>query len=214
MIRLTLPGEPIAKQRPRFSRKGTYDPQFSQKHAARFQILSQINRDGILPFPPIVSCEVEFRFFFNTPDDRKNLVAWGISPHITKPDIDNIFKFYLDCLNGIIFNDDQQVTKCSSEKLYSDKPRTEILIMPKKPACDEKVKEVLSIVEPTYLTQLAEDLSWICDEIHINGEVELDYERVAFLICEFSEKHADNLKKINKKFPGFASVLRERMGEK
>jgi Holliday junction resolvase RusA-like endonuclease len=48
--------------------------------------------------------------------------------HTKKPDIDNLVKFSMDCLNGIAWEDDKQVISLSSYKYYSLKPRTEIII--------------------------------------------------------------------------------------
>ena len=47
-----------------------------------------------------------------------------------KPDIDNLIKFVMDSLSGHngFFLDDNQVYTIYAEKLYSDNPRTEILI--------------------------------------------------------------------------------------
>lgn len=210
MIKISLPGEPIAKMRPKFSRKGTYDPQHSIKHAAKFQVLSQLN--GRNPFPKDVAIDIEINFYFHCPSHKLSLLHWGIMDHVEKPDIDNCEKWICDILNGIIYEDDKQIINSTCHKIYSDDPRTEILIMPKKPDCSDKVKEVLSIVSPSQLIDLSVDLSHIADTIHVCHDV--DYEEVAFLILEFSEKHADNLKKINKKFPGLATVLRERMESK
>ena len=39
--------------------------------------------------------------------------------YMTKtPDIDNLIKFYLDAMNGIFFEDDRQIIRIESEKLY------------------------------------------------------------------------------------------------
>jgi Holliday junction resolvase RusA-like endonuclease len=48
---------------------------------------------------------------------------------ITKPDCDNIAKFYLDVLNGIAYDDDRQVSCLWCRKIYSDNPRVEIQIL-------------------------------------------------------------------------------------
>ena len=47
---------------------------------------------------------------------------------VKKPDVDNLAKTILDSLNGIAYHDDAQVSKCTIEKYYSDKPRIEVTI--------------------------------------------------------------------------------------
>jgi hypothetical protein len=50
-----------------------------------------------------------------------------------------------------------------ANKYYSEDPRTEILIMPKKPECCDQVKEVLSLVPPCEISSISEILSCIAD---------------------------------------------------
>ena len=38
--------------------------------------------------------------------------------HVTSPDIDNLVKFILDGMNGLIYKDDAQVVKLIVQKLY------------------------------------------------------------------------------------------------
>ena len=63
----------------------------------------------------------------------KNLLKekWVKLPHTKKPDIDNMIKFVLDALQGQngYFIDDSQVIRIFAEKLYCNKPRTEIMII-------------------------------------------------------------------------------------
>src|SRR6185369_17135770 len=124
MIKIVLPGDPISKMRPRFSKFGTYDLQKPQKHAAKFQILSQINKNPLIPYPDGVAIDLEITFYFKVREGDKNLFDWGLLEHTSKPDIDNLEKFVLDCLPGIVYQDDRQVDRLISSKMYSEEPRT------------------------------------------------------------------------------------------
>jgi Holliday junction resolvase RusA-like endonuclease len=134
MIKITLPGEPISKMRPRVTRKGAYDPQSKQIHAAKFQVLSQLHDYDYLPFPSYIPVAIKMNFYFSVPKDKKKqkLFQTGHLDHIVKPDCDNIIKAYLDILNKIIYEDDKQVVTIYAEKSYALEPRTEILIAPKR----------------------------------------------------------------------------------
>ena len=44
--------------------------------------------------------------------------------HITKPDVDNLIKFTLDVLSGVLYKDDNQVVSVTAIKLYDDEPKT------------------------------------------------------------------------------------------
>ena len=56
--------------------------------------------------------------------------AWQKISHTKKPDIDNLIKFVMDSLSGIngFFLDDNQIVSIYAEKIFSDDPKTEILI--------------------------------------------------------------------------------------
>lgn len=212
MIKITLPGEPISKDRPRFSRFGTYDPQKPQKQAAKFQVIDQLKKYPRLPFPAGIPIEIDMTFYYSIPTGMENIHSWGLLDHTKKPDYDNNEKWILDVLSGIVYEDDRQVCKAQAKKEYSENPRTEIEIMPKNPKCSDQVKEVLSMISVSRLTEISCELAYIADQIHVEDIV--DFEEVAFLILEFAEKHAETLKKINKKFPGLAKVLKERLENK
>jgi len=75
---------------------------------------------------------VAMQFFFFMPisksiSKKKKLLLLS-KPHIKRPDIDNLIKFYLDVSIGLFYKDDTQVYNVSATKLYSDKPKTEVVI--------------------------------------------------------------------------------------
>lgn len=53
----------------------------------------------------------------------------GDLPHTKKPDLDNLVKNPMDCMNGIVYEDDRLVTKIFAEKCYGLEPRTEIRVI-------------------------------------------------------------------------------------
>jgi Holliday junction resolvase RusA-like endonuclease len=221
MIKIVLPGEPTSKDRPRFSKFGTYDPQKAQKNACKWQILDQLKNYSNLPFSDHVPIEIEMIFYFRIPTGKENLFDWGLLEHTNKPDYDNCEKFILDVLSKIVYSDDRQVILSNTRKEYSKSPRTEINIMPKKPECSDQVKEVLAMLPTETFVDIATQLSNIVEldmahtnPYHFTKSISTDYEEIAYCILEFAEKHADNLKKINKKFPGLAKILKEKMEQK
>jgi Holliday junction resolvase RusA-like endonuclease len=48
-----------------------------------------------------------------------------------KPDADNILKLVADALNGLAYVDDKNIVTAHAHKVYSDRPRLEINIIPK-----------------------------------------------------------------------------------
>ena len=73
---------------------------------------------------------IEMCFGFKAPLSMHKLYGQkAIGRKYTKrPDLDNLEKFYLDCLTGVVFPDDAQVTSLHSKKEYASKDYTEIFI--------------------------------------------------------------------------------------
>jgi len=65
---------------------------------------------------------VEIHFYMRVPSGKRIQKRW----HTTKPDIDNLEKFYYDaCVKVGIMKDDSQICRISSFKVYDINPRVE-----------------------------------------------------------------------------------------
>ncbi len=119
-IRFTVPGNPVAKGRPRVNRAGwSWTPQKTKDATKVVQeaieaLLEDIH--GVFFYSDFgIYCE----FFMR-------LKGHGA-------DVDNLLKLVLDACNGLVWKDDKQVTKWGGEKfLYSEEPRTEVHIWTRK----------------------------------------------------------------------------------
>lgn len=133
MIVLELIGSPIPQARPRFfSRKGfvgAYNPKAEQKRSVEYQIIQQFSGK-----PLECAVMIEMVFFMPIPislsKKKKEKMENGEILHDKKPDIDNLQKFVLDCLNKIVIRDDSQVIEIIARKRYSFSPKTIINIYP------------------------------------------------------------------------------------
>lgn len=213
MIKIILPGEPVAKMRARVCKNFSYDPQEKIKIAHKYQIISYLQSINFYnPYPSNIPIEIEFTFYMTPKKGEEMLPEWGIRENISKKDIDNLAKFYLDVMNKIVYEDDKQINCLISNKYYDSEPRTIIHIMPKKPKVSEKVKEILSMISPEEFYAFSHDLSTFSDLYDDLGTVNPC--KAALLICQFAEKHTEVLTKIKKKFPGFAKVIKEELSKK
>ena len=130
-LRLEIPGKPIAKARPRFVRRGkfvaTYNAQETEEGKFIIQVMQQ--HKG-----PVIDAPIELHCFFDMPipkstsKKKRALMLKNEIKHTKKPDIDNHVKFAMDCLNGIVWRDDSQVTALKAWKEYSDNPKTVIVV--------------------------------------------------------------------------------------
>jgi Holliday junction resolvase RusA-like endonuclease len=70
--------------------------------------------------------QVEILFGMPIPKSLKNVSAGD--PHLKRPDIDNLTKYVMDMLNGVVYKDDSQIYTLTVNKMYSKRPLTEIFI--------------------------------------------------------------------------------------
>lgn len=128
-------GTPLAKKRHRAaSIKGKahiFDPQVKIMNTLKWFFAQQMRTEGFLKLAE-GAIKVNLTAYMPKPRSwsQKRLKEAEDQPVTTKPDCDNIFKIYADILNGIAYRDDSQISKLYVEKLYSDNPRVEIVIMP------------------------------------------------------------------------------------
>jgi len=75
--------------------------------------------------------EIYVKFYIPMPKSWsiKKKAQMLYTPHQQRPDIDNYVKFYMDCMNKVVYLDDSQVIELSAKKIYNDKESfTEIVI--------------------------------------------------------------------------------------
>lgn len=221
MITFILYEPPISKARPRVLGNGiTYDPKKKEKEHVKAKMLQFVERSymeekrllQICRIATSKSFHVSFDFYMKSSSIKSNLQLWNIEPHISKPDLDNLIKFYLDCGNGIFWSDDSQVNSISSKKYYSEKPRVVMRIMKNDReidhVLDEYKIEVLKVFKPSEFKEIIDDFKKIkeMDDEIFHGFLGMDNEipsRTALeFIIEFSLKHADKLKKISRNLRG------------
>ncbi|MCE5319428.1 MAG: RusA family crossover junction endodeoxyribonuclease [Parachlamydia sp.] len=131
MFSFELKGDPIPWKRPGRNNKtgAIYDQQKFEKEQLRWLLKSRYREE-----PLKVPVEVQFTFYMPIPKStsgpRRRDMLYGVLKHMSKPDCDNMCKFYLDVMNETIYEDDSQVFKLSMQKLYATEPCTLIEISP------------------------------------------------------------------------------------
>lgn len=137
-LSLWIPGKPIALARPRarvLKRSGCkpipvlYHPQEKELEAYRRALLS---RCPVGHTAYVGALELHVRFFFEvakseTKTAREEKIG-GTIPHISKPDTSNLLKWVEDAANGVLWQDDRQVTKVTASKHYGMESGTELKV--------------------------------------------------------------------------------------
>jgi Holliday junction resolvase RusA-like endonuclease len=134
MIKLTIPGEPCAKQRPRLGKGYTYTPQKTVNYETLVRELYILQN-----FRQKLEGELVMtvRAYFTIPKSASkkkaaDMVAGRIRP-TKRPDWDNVGKIISDALNGLAYHDDSQIVSATVEKWYSTEPRVEVELRECKP---------------------------------------------------------------------------------
>lgn len=138
-IRFTVPGEPIGKGRPRFSKQGnfvrTYTPEktVSYENLVKLEYERQCEKE---PFSKDISLFMKVDAFYSIPRSasrkkRAEMLGEKLRP-TKKPDADNILKIIADSLNGIAYYDDSQIVSCEIHKYYGEIPQVNVTIRSEK----------------------------------------------------------------------------------
>lgn len=114
-----IPGDPIPLARPRLSKNGIWDSQKHIKTDIGFYMNFLHKNKPLLKGPLHVNLE----FFLKMPKKKKDSL-W----HMSRPDLDNMIKFYLDVAIGILYEDDRQISKITAQKIYDENTCTVITI--------------------------------------------------------------------------------------
>jgi Holliday junction resolvase RusA-like endonuclease len=132
-ITVIVSGEPVAKGRPRMTRKGfAYTPAATRKYEAHGRLAAQLAMNGNPPLSGPV--RVELLVELPVPaswSSRKQAAALtgGIRP-TSRPDVDNFVKAALDAINSIVVVDDSQVVELHSVKRFGASPKMVATVFP------------------------------------------------------------------------------------
>lgn len=139
-MKIVLYGVPISKMRPRLTKGHVYDPQSKMKNLIKQRMQTLLHdqfEEDVKNTPNLLSAEafcVNLIFYFQPSHSlskvKRHAKLLNIEPCLVRKDLDNLEKFYLDCGNGLLYQDDHQIVKLSSQKLWAEQPRVEIEVKP------------------------------------------------------------------------------------
>ena len=130
-ISFSIPGNPVAKGRPRFARNGhTYTPDKTRIYEETVRLYATQAMRGKKMLAGAIGLRVTAYFpipksFTKT---KKEQAISGSLLHTKKPDADNIQKIISDACNRIVYQDDAQISEAVIRKRYSDFPRVDVTV--------------------------------------------------------------------------------------
>jgi len=130
-LTLTIPGEPVAKGRPRVMKSGiTFTPAKTKNYETLVKELFIIKYLDHRPLEGPLRCFIDAYMQIPKSASKKKLEAMqkGYIRPTKRPDVDNLCKSITDALNGIAYRDDSQIVSCHINKRYDLMPRVEIEI--------------------------------------------------------------------------------------
>jgi Holliday junction resolvase RusA-like endonuclease len=140
-ITITVAGEPVAKGRPRMTRRGfTYTPAHTRKYEAHGRLAAQLAMDGRPPIEGPVRVELlaELPIPASWSNKKRARAITGDVLPIGCPDLDNFVKSAQDAINEIVIRDDSQIIEVSARKRYGVAPKLVMTVFPLGAACSNR----------------------------------------------------------------------------
>ena len=136
MLKIIVPGQPMAWQRARqqYSTGRFFDSadQTSFKSQVRLFTRDAMDSSGKSDFPIQGRIWLDIAFYFKRPKNQcRRGEPRGAIEMSRRPDLDNCLKMIGDALNGLVWEDDGQISYMKAYKYYHEiggSPRTEISV--------------------------------------------------------------------------------------
>lgn len=125
---VVIEGEPVAKGRPKFARRGafttTYTPEKTREYEAMVAAEARATMAGAQPMSGPISIHLQLFLSIPASYSKKKAQACrdGLVVPTKKPDWENVAKSVCDAFNGIVWNDDSQVVDAFVSKRFADSP--------------------------------------------------------------------------------------------
>lgn len=135
-IMLRIPGDPVPKGRPRFTRQGmAYTPAKTKTYEEEVAILGKSAMNGLEPLTTPIAVFVYATFPIPESYSKKRREAClnGSERHVKRPDLDNVVKAITDGLNGVVYHDDSQIVSLHATKVYGTDGMVEVMIQEELP---------------------------------------------------------------------------------
>ena len=132
-VTIVIGGEPVAKGRPRMTRKGfVYTPSATRKYEAHGRFAAQVAMNGRPPFavPCRVDITIDLPVSASWSGKRRDAALRGEIKPTVRPDVDNYTKSAMDAINNIVVSDDSLVVDLVVTKKYAAVPQLAIRVTP------------------------------------------------------------------------------------
>lgn len=127
MLIFEIISTPRPEKQTKYGRGRFYNPNKQVTEMIRWQVAPHAPKE--LFKGPL---EMHLTFYLPIPKGtsaiRRRLMLNGTVKHYVRPDYDNLAYLVTNALKGLIYQDDAQVWRCISEKLYGETPKTVVKV--------------------------------------------------------------------------------------
>lgn len=132
-IEFNVKHRPVGKARPRFTMKGfAYTPKTTREFESAIRKEAKKAMNGRAPLGKDIEIFMTIVFTFHVLKSwskmKREHCLTNSTAKITKPDIDNLGKSVLDALNGIVYEDDANVSTITLSKHYGREDNVSVLV--------------------------------------------------------------------------------------
>jgi Holliday junction resolvase RusA-like endonuclease len=133
-VTFTIPGQPVAKGRPKFARRGNSVTAYTPVKTVSYENLVKMQADAAMGgrSPIAGATNVDISLFVTPPASwslkkQRAALAGEIFP-TSKPDMDNVVKGIFDAMNDIVWRDDKQVVDLVVRKRYAETSMARVIV--------------------------------------------------------------------------------------
>jgi len=133
-IAFNVPGVPVGKGRPKFSRHGAHVRVHTPEKTANYENLVRLAAAQAMAGAAPMKRPVALLLTMNMPipsswsKKRQDLAVRGLIGATVKPDLDNVCKAIADAMNGIVYQDDKLIVSATIVKQYGAVPHVAVRV--------------------------------------------------------------------------------------
>jgi Holliday junction resolvase RusA-like endonuclease len=133
-IMFTVYGDPVAKGRPRFAKRGnfvqTYTPEKTKTYESEVAMMAKAAMGASEALEGALEAFIYVTYAIPASYSKKRSEAClsGLEKHTKKPDLDNVVKSVVDGMDKIVFLNDSQITSIHATKVYGEIAKVEVMV--------------------------------------------------------------------------------------
>ena len=133
-IMFTVYGNPVAKGRPRFAKRGnfvqTYTPEKTKTYETEVAMMASAAMGASEALEGALEAFIYVTYAVPASYSKKRSEAClsGLEKHTKKPDLDNVVKSVVDGMDKIVFLNDSQITSIHATKVYGEIAKVEVMV--------------------------------------------------------------------------------------